>query len=127
MTGLVAHPKQARHQHLIDHADILAGWVALDQGKVIVIGGVCEGGDAISPWLLFSEHMKPQYMREIFTTARNVLAEMRAAGFSVCADIDPDYPEAVRMAHLLGFRYHKPVRFPDGRTLRRMTIDARIS
>ena len=118
------HPKQKRHQSLIDTLSIkplLDGWWgAFEGGHLLVFGSLASVADGIGVWLLFTDQFKPRHMLSTFTSLRAFLDEWCADAVRVYMDVDPDYPEACRLARILGFSTVGSIDMPDGRTLTRM-------
>ena len=129
LTGVIVHQKQARYQYLTGPGKIATdtSWSWFDDGVLIGFGGIVDVDDGIGLWVLMTDRIKTHHMVSVAWLGRSAIRKWQDQGLTVYADIDPDFPEAARLAKLLGFEILREVTMPDGRTMRRMTAIARIS
>lgn len=122
--GVLAHPKQHKYQPLLKSQDFHGRtWSALDGDDLVAVGGLVPLEGELGGWLLFTDKITPQRFIGVFRAVQQVFAAARKEGVGVAVDIDPDYPEAVRMAGMLGLSRAGFFTAPDGRTMTRMCAD----
>lgn len=96
-------------------------WSAVHAGRVVC----CAGLQPIWPgraaaWALFSKWFTPPLFLRLHLFARGVLDNAQANGLRrIETQIDPEFPQAVRWAMLLGFEIEGLMRrfLPDGREM----------
>lgn len=103
LTGIRAHPKQARHQGLLADGSLLGplSWAAVSGAGVVAVGGICDIRVSAG-WLLFTDKITPASFIAVWRAARRAIDVARRAGEGFVVHVDPDYPEALRLAELLG-------------------------
>lgn len=126
--GAVAHPSQSRHQHMMDDpATFRYAWPstfsAIDEGELIAIGGAVAVEGAQGGWVLFTDKVNPKSFMAVHKAVARVITGMGA----VLAHIDPENPQAMRWAKLLGLRIRGTETMPDGRKMMRAEADERNS
>lgn len=97
LSGVRAHPKQSHYQYLIDDGIIASGFTGFWGDEIIGFGGLLNTVDGTVAWVLFTDAMTPERFLPVYR-----YFERNAPGLLM--DVDPDYPEAVRMADMLGFQ-----------------------
>lgn len=123
VAGVTIHPKQRHYQHLADTPALIPShsWSAFDGGNLIALGGYIEPSeDGRAAWLLFTDKVRPRHFFRVVRALKDMLAERSECDPPLYIDADPTYPEAGRLARLLGFSATRRVSFPDGRTMTRM-------
>ncbi len=128
LIGATAHPKQIRHQALLESGKIATNgtcWSAIMGDGLVGVGGLVMAGDKCAAWLLFTDKITPGRFVAIYRVLARCLATLLESG-PVLVHIDPDYPEATRLAEKLGFRKDGEDRL-NGRDMIRMVADARVS
>lgn len=142
--GAKAHPSQAEYQPLLDNPSVFSKlwpetFSALDGDELVAIGGstlvecvsggwgatVLEG--VTGGWVLFTDKITPRRFIAIHRAAVRFLVCFEQINEQIFAHIDPDKPNAVRWAGLLGLEAKRTDVLPDGRRLLRVEADARIS
>ena len=127
LVGARVHPKQWQFQFLFENGTIGTfgeAWSAFDADDLICVGGLL---DIIQPprpwqmetaaWLLFTDHIKPGSFVGVY---RELARRLAGLDERVLVHIDPDYPEAGRMAVALGFKRDGVEQFNGGRSMVRM-------
>ena len=127
LIGAVAHWKQERHQASLDPETILAGtaWSAFAEDSLVAVGGLIDTGEFIGAWILFTDRNTPGRFVAIYRELARRLTGLLKAGEAVLVHIDPDYPEAARLAERLGFQTDGRDVFDDGREMIRMVVNAK--
>ena len=129
LTGVTAHSKQERHQSLLESDVLTTGgtnWSVIAEDGLVAVGGLVRTDNEIGAWLLFTDRITSGRFVAIYRELVRRLAVLLDAGETVLVHIDPDYPEASRLAEKLGFRKDGEDRSPDGRSMIRMVANARI-
>lgn len=104
-----------------------ANWSAIADDGLVAVGGMVCTDDGTGVWLLFTDKITPGRFVAIYRELARGLATVIALGEPVFIHVDPNYPEARRLAERLGFRLQRTEVFDDGRDMIRMVIDARLS
>ena len=120
--GARAHPKQAHYQCLLDDPWCYSDWwpetySARDGGVLIAIGGVTFVRRVTAGWVLFTTAITPARFVTIHRTAVRFLAEFEQIDDPLFAQLDADYPEALRWAKMLGLERRRTDLLPDGRRM----------
>ncbi len=126
LVGAVAHPKQGQHQKLLESETIATvgmNWSAIADGRLIGVGGQVRIDDETGVWVLFTDRITPGRFIAVYRELARRLAGLLDSGEVVLIHIDPDYPEATRLAKKLGFREDGDEIF-EGRRLIRMVAYA---
>ncbi len=127
LNGAMAHSKQARHQEFLGSEVISVvgtNWSAVADEGLVAVGGMVRVEDGVIAWLLFTDRITPGRFIAIYRELKRRLEWLLEAGDSVLVHIDPDYPEAARLAEKLGFHRDGEDRFNDGRSMIRMVANA---
>ena len=122
--GARAHPSQAHYQHMLDEPGIFRElwpntFSALDGDELIAIGGSVVAEGKLAGWMLFSDKIKPRHFLLIHRQALLFLAHSEQIVDSVFAHVDPDNPNAVRWAGLLGLEARRTDFLPGGKRMLR--------
>ena len=122
--GATAHEKQSRHQAVLCPGIIDRGgrnWTVLcDEGPVAIGGAIQISDDLVAVWVLFTDLITPSRFVAVYREASDLVTEFLEQGNRVMVHVDPNYPEAVRMAEKLGFQQVGEDQFYDGRKMMRM-------
>ena len=127
LSGAVAHPKQRRYQSLLDSdpfSNVGMNWSAIAEDGLVAVGGLGNTGDGLAVWLLFTDRITPGRFVAIYRELARRLEQVLDAGESLVVHIDPDFPEAARLAEKLGFLRCGEFRFDDGQRMIRMVANA---
>ena len=122
--GATAHPSQAHYQHMLDDPQSFCEWwsstySALADGKLIAIGGWTLIERALGGWVLFTDKITPARFVRIHRTVARRLIFFEQLNDPVFAHLDPDNPQAMRWAGLLGLETQRTDILPDGRRMLR--------
>ncbi len=129
--GATVHTKQGRFQSFLNgEIPRFNGsgttWAGLFGDDLVCIGGMVQSPEAaneIAAWLLFTDRITPGRFVAVYREAMRMLTALLRTGTRVVIHVDPQYPEAVRMAAKLRFRESGEIQFYDGRTMIRMVAD----
>lgn len=123
LVDVMTHPKQRHYQPLLESSPFPSvNWSMFSGDELICVGGLVGLYDAVGAWLLFTDRITPGRFVAVYREMKRRLAELLEGGDPVLVHIDPDYPEALRMANMLGFRKDGEDHI-DGRTMIRMVAD----
>ncbi len=124
LAGVVMpHPKQERHRAVLESAaaaDVGVRWSAIADDGLVAVGGLVRANDGFGAWLLFTDRITPGRFVAIYRELARRLAGLLESGEAVLVHIDPDYPEASRLAKKLGFQEAGEDHLDDGRRMIRM-------
>ena len=96
-------------------------WSAFAEDGLVAVGGLGRTDDGgLAVWLLFTDRITPGRFVAIYRELARRLEQVLDAGESLTVHIDPDFPEAARLAERLGFRRDGEFRFDDGKNMIRM-------
>ena len=94
---------------------------------LVGVGGLGEIDGETAAWFLFTDRITPGRFVSVYRALAHHLAKVLADGGSVFIHVNPDYPEALRLAQRLGFRGTQTETVHGGRIMIRMVADARVS
>ena len=123
LNGAMAHAKQKHHQWMLEtdpFSKVGMSWSAVADDGLVAVGGLGRTDDGLAVWLLFTDRITPGRFVAIYRELVRRLAQVLDAGEAVVVHIDPDFPEAARLAEKLGFRRDGEFRFDDGKNMTRM-------
>ena len=114
------HSKQAQYQSWLKSGVLPVETTSLFyDDELVCVGGLVRFDNKTWAWLMFTDKITPGRFVAIYREMKRRLAELLEAGETVLVHIDPNYPEALRMAVKLGFREDGEDRF-EGRSMIRM-------
>ena len=121
--GARAHPSQAQFQHFFDRPDDLEIKLtssAFDGDVLVAIGALTLLEGATGGWVLFTNQVTPTRFLAIHRFVERELLWFETKGEPIIFHVDPERPDTVRWAELLGRKTHGFDRFPDGRFMMRV-------
>ena len=123
--GARAHPSQARFQFMLDGPGAFHKWAqpysALEGDDLIAIGGWVLVKGTWGGWVLFTAKITPARFLVIHRTAARFLVCLEQINETTLTHIDPDNPQAMRWAGLLGLETRRTDVLADGRVDRRIS------
>lgn len=126
--GQRAHPTQAEYQWMLDDpARYRALWPdtlsAFDGGEMIACGGATLIDRESGGWILFTDKITPRGFLSIHRLVVRYLVCFEQINDPIFfAHINPDRPEAMRWAGLLGLDTQRTDVLPDGRRMLRTRL-----
>ena len=127
LPGATVHAKQKEYQWLLESetfSEFGMNWSAMADDGLVAVGGLGNTCDGLGVWLLFTDRITPGRFVAIYRELARRLEQVLDAGETLIVHIDPDFPEAHRLAVKLGFRRDGEFRFDDGRNMIRMVAHA---
>ena len=123
--GVVAHTSQTHYQQMLDTPAIFReAWgqtySAFDGDELIAIGGATLADGVSGGWDLCTNKITPKCFIAIHRAVARGLEYSRQSNDLVFAHVDPNAPQAVRWAELLGLEPRRTDIFPDGRKMLRV-------
>ncbi len=121
--GARAHPSQAEHQHLLEAPEYFKDlwgetYSAIDRDDLVAIGGTLPALDGLFGWVLFTDKITPA---RFVAVHRAVTRGLSYINEPVSVHVDPDRPQAIRWAGMLGMNGRQTETLPDGREMARIT------
>ena len=123
--GARVHPSQARYQQLLDDPSFFRvlwpeTYSAIDGDELAGIGGHTLIDGVSGGWALFTNKITPARFLVIHRTVVRALICFEGINDPIFAHVDPNNPQAVRWAGLLGLDTRRTDVLPDGRRMLRV-------